>query len=131
MTETLVEVPGALLLGPPKSDAGRRTVAIPASLVPELERHLAAYVALEPDALVFTGAKGAPLRRSNWSVKWRAACSAVGIEALRFHDLRRTCDTLTAATGASTRELMHRIGNGSAQQQRSATRARPTEERDT
>ena len=65
-------------------------------------------------ALVFTGAKGAPLRRSNWSVKWRAACRAVGVERLRFHDLRHTCNTLTAATGASTRELMHRLGHSSA-----------------
>jgi integrase len=114
VTETLVEVPGALLLGPPKSDAGRRSVAIPASLVPELERHLASFVGSEHDALVFTGAKGAPLRRSNWSVKWREACSAVGVAGLRFHDLRHTCNTLTAATGASTRELMHRMGHSSA-----------------
>jgi integrase len=33
---------------------------------------------------------------------------------LRFHDLRHTCNTLTAATGASTRELMHRMGHSSA-----------------
>jgi integrase len=114
VTETLVEVPGALLLGPPKSDAGRRTVAIPASLVSELERHLATYVASGHNALMFTGAKGAPLRRSNWSVKWRAACVTVGVDGLRFHDLRHTCNTLTAATGASTRELMHRMGHSSA-----------------
>jgi integrase len=114
VTETLVEVPGALLLGPPKSDAGRRAVAIPASLVPELERHLATYVGPEGDAIVFTGAKGAPLRRSNWSVKWRAACRAVGVDGLHFHDLRHTCNTLTAAAGASTRELMHRMGHSSA-----------------
>ena len=114
VTETLVEVPGALLLGPPKSDAGRRAVAIPASLVPELDRHLATYVRPESDALVFTGTKGAPLRRSNWSIKWRTACRAVGVQGLRFHDLRHTCNTLTAATGASTRELMHRMGHSSA-----------------
>jgi integrase len=63
---------------------------------------------------VFIGAKGAPLRRSNWWVKWRAACGKVGVDGLRFHDLRHTCNTLTAATGASTRELMHRMGHSSA-----------------
>ena len=35
-------------------------------------------------------------------------------KALRLHDLRHTCNTLTAATGASTRELMHRMGHASA-----------------
>ncbi len=77
-----------------------------------LDLHLAP--ALGDVALVFTGAKGAPSRRSNWSVKWRAACRHVGVEGLRFHDLRHTCNTLRAATGASTRELMHRMAHSSA-----------------
>ena len=41
-------------------------------------------------------------------VKWRQAVSAIGIEGLHFHDLRRTRNTLTALTGASTRDLMTR-----------------------
>ena len=32
---------GSLLLGPPKSRAGRRIVGIPAAIVPDLENHLA------------------------------------------------------------------------------------------
>ena len=35
------------------------------------------------------------------------------MEDLHFHDLRHTANTLAAATGASTRELMHRMGHGS------------------
>jgi integrase len=35
---------GPLVLGPPKSQAGRRIVGIPAAIVPDLERHLAVYV---------------------------------------------------------------------------------------
>ena len=30
-----------------------------------------------------------------------------------FHDLRHTGNNLAAASGASTRELMHRVGHGS------------------
>lgn len=105
---------GSLDLGPPKSDAGRRTFAVPAVLMPELTDHLNRYVAQHADALVFVGAKGARLRRSNWSVIWKAATAKVGVPALRLHDLRHTCNTLTAATGASTRELMHRMGHASA-----------------
>jgi integrase len=36
-------------------------------------------------------------------------------ESFRFHDLRHTANTLTAAQGASTRELMHRIGPASSE----------------
>jgi integrase len=37
----------------------------------------------------------------------------VGVEELRFHDLRHTGTTLAAATGASTKELMVRMGHAS------------------
>jgi integrase len=87
---------------------------IPDALVPELVAHLDAFVAADDDARVFTGAKGASIRRHNWWAKWAAATEAVGVTGLRFHDLRHTCNTLTAATGASTRELMHRMGHASA-----------------
>jgi integrase len=34
-------------------------------------------------------------------------------EGFHFHDLRHTGDTRAAAAGASTKELMHRMGHGS------------------
>ena len=50
---------GKMILGPPKSRAGRRTVSIPAGIVPEIKAHLDKYAKPEGDALVFTGIKGA------------------------------------------------------------------------
>jgi integrase len=115
VVDNQVELSGGLLLvGPPKSEAGRRTLVVPDALVPELNAHLDAFVAPGGDARVFTGAKGAPIRRHNWWGKWNAATETVGLTGFRFHDLRHTCNTLTAATGASTRELMHRMGHSSA-----------------
>ena len=115
MVDNQVELSGGvLLIGPPKSEAGRRSIVILEALVPELVAHLDAFTAPEDDARVFTGAKGAPIRRHNWWVKWKDATEAVGLTGFRFHDLRHTCNTLTAATGASTRELMHRMGHSSA-----------------
>jgi integrase len=38
---------------------------------------------------------------------------AVGHDELRFHDLRHTGNTLAAATGASTKDLMTRMGHAS------------------
>ncbi len=106
---------GGATFGPPKSDAGIRTIAIPAPLIPELESHLAQYAAAGADGLIFVGAKGAHLTRSNWHPKWDAARRAVeGLpDGFHFHDLRHTSNTLAAATGASTRELMHRMGHSS------------------
>lgn len=104
---------GTLVVGPPKTAAGVRTVALPGPLVPELEAHLAAYCAPGPGALVFTGEKGGPLRDHVWQAKWAAARRALDVPGLHFHDLRHVANTLTAATGASTRELMHRMGHAS------------------
>jgi integrase len=101
------------VLGPPKSEAGRRRVAIPGELAYILERHLATYVGPSPDAVVFTGDKGAPITTQHWSKKFREAADASGAEGLHFHDLRHLAGTLAAATGASTRELMARLGHSS------------------
>ena len=43
-----------------------------------------------------------------------AAGNAVGIENLRPHELRHTAATLAAQTGATTKELMSRIGHATA-----------------
>ncbi len=90
---------GTHILGPPKSDAGVRTIAIPAILRPELEAHLATYVAPGKKSLVFCGPKGKPLRRATWYTAWSRAMAALGIEGMKPHDLRHTGNTLTAMTG--------------------------------
>jgi len=96
----------------PKTAAGRRKVAIPSNIVADLAAHLAAYVADDRDALVFTGAKGGPLRPHVLAMCWSAATEPVGLVGFHFHDLRHTSNTW-AATGASTRELMARMGHAS------------------
>jgi integrase len=51
---------GSVTFGPPKSDAGLRTVTIPTAICRDVRAHLRDFVPDEPDALVFTGAKGVP-----------------------------------------------------------------------
>ena len=107
---------GERVAGRPKSDAGFRTVALPSVLAVAIREHLDAYPPEGPDGLVFQGPKGAALRRNNFhrSVRWAHCVAAAGIpEGFRFHDLRHTGNTLAAASGASTRELMHRMGHAS------------------
>lgn len=44
---------------------------------------------------------------------WLKATQAAGFDGLRVHDLRHTAGTLAARTGATTKELMVRLGHAS------------------
>ena len=106
---------GELVLGPPKSRAGVRVIALPKPLLPALVAHLDAYGPDDDAGLLFIGDKGGALRRSNFNrrVSWREVVARVGVPHLHFHDLRHTGNTLAASSGVSTRDLMIRMGHDS------------------
>jgi integrase len=82
--------------------------------VEALAEHLAEYTEPGPDGLVFTTPRGAYLLRSPFNrFVWRPAVEQVGLDGLRVHDLRHTAATLAAAAGATTKELMERMGHTS------------------
>lgn len=102
----------------PKQES-RRTVTLPTQIADALTEHLHDYVGPARDDLLFHGPLGTPLSRHAWGRVWRAARDHVAEhdaslpDGLRFHDLRHTGNTMSAATGASTRELMARMGHRS------------------
>lgn len=104
-----------MVLGPPKSRAGKRVVSFPAVIVPALAAHLDAYVDDDPDAFVFLGAKGAFLRGSSFrrAANWYRTLDEMGVSGLHFHDLRHTGNTLAAQSGASLADLKARMGQDS------------------
>jgi integrase len=106
---------GEILLGPPKSKAGRRVVGIPDAIIPALREHLSIFAKEDPVALVFPGAKGGPLRRGNLNKMsaWPYAVKSIGVDGLHFHDLRHTGNTFAAASGAGLKDLMARMGHDS------------------
>jgi integrase len=104
---------GKLTDDEPKSRAGRRVVSFPREIAPELRWHLERFVDSEPDSQVFVGPKGGRLRRSNFRNIWIKAGEEAGLPGLHLHDLRHTGNTMAAATGASLRELMERMGHAS------------------
>jgi integrase len=107
---------GELILGPPKSAAGVRAVTVPPVVADYLSRHLDEYVAAKQDALLFTGLKGQPVRRSNFGkvVSWTKTVADLGLPGLHFHDLRHTGNVLAAQTpGTTLRDLMARMGHDS------------------
>ena len=113
---TLIErSDGSLTFGPPKTTAGLRTVTIPAAIRRDIRLHLDSIVSDRPDALVFTGATGAALRRSNFqrASRWTESVADVGLTGFHFHDLRHTGNALASRTGASLADLMARMGHSS------------------
>jgi hypothetical protein len=110
-----VEVGTAVVVKAPKTAAGVRTVALPAWLVPELAHHLATYADPAPDGRVFVGLCGATPLRRNFATIWKRAKQAAGAgvpDDRHFDDLRHAGNPF-AASGASTRELVGRMGHAS------------------
>lgn len=102
-----------MIVGPPKSKAGRRVVGIPQAIIPVLREHLAVYTKDDPGALVFPAPKGGPLRRSGFNklAAWPYAVQTIGMPGLHFHDLRHTGNMLAAESGVGLKDLMARMGH--------------------
>ena len=109
----LVHSDGTHAVGPPKSDAGRRTIAIPDNVLAMLTLHLAEHVEPRQDAWLFPGEADLPVTPRTLNRAWERARVAAGRPDLHLHDLRHSGLTWTAATGATTAELMHRAGHAS------------------
>lgn len=102
---------GQALIGPPKTEKSRRTVTVPRVLGPELRTHLATYAQPTEEGWVFTGDKGGPLGNTWFTSQWKQARDHVGLSELHLNDLRHLAGTLAAMTGATTREVMERLGH--------------------
>jgi integrase len=100
---TLTELQGGgLTFGPPKSDAGTRTVAFPDLITPVVHWHLSCFAQEGDDHLIFTGPNGAALRRGNFRRRiWLKALQAAGLPSIHFHDLRHTGNNLTEMSGVA------------------------------
>jgi integrase len=96
----------------PKNDSSRWTT-LPEFLVGELEQHLEQYAQPGPDGYVFTGPKGGPLAPVHWYKSFGLAREAIGMPELHPHDLRHAAGTIFAQQGATTREIMARLGHRS------------------
>lgn len=106
----LLESPGAAFDADPKTDAGKRTVAVPPHVLPFLQEHMSKWAG--PDR-VFVGRDGQPVRGDAIRQAFTRARRKVGMPGFRFHDLRHTGQTLAASAGATTRDLMRRLGHAS------------------
>jgi len=102
---------GKAVIGPPKTAAGQRTIAVPSNVLPVLRAHLGNYVASEPEAWLFSSTSGGPMLASTLDRIWQRSRRAIGRSDLFYHDLRHSGLTWSAASGASVAELMRRGGH--------------------
>jgi integrase len=105
-----VELDGEAFDTDPKTDAGRRIIAVPPHVLPILHEHAEQWAGKDR---FFVGRTGTPMRGNAISQAFVRARSRVGMESFTFHDLRHTGQTLAAATGATLKDLMKRLGHAS------------------
>lgn len=111
VAESVTDVDGRMIFGPPKSHA-RRWVPVPPFLRDELAAQLAGKA---PRDLVFPSAVGTPLRVQNFRRgHFDRAAAAAGVTGLVPHELRHTAASLAIGSGASIKGVQSMLGHASA-----------------
>jgi len=107
----VVKVKGAYLVGDTKTDAGLRTVHIPLALAEDLELHLSRHVGSDPDGLIFPAPNGGHLHSSSFARAFHKAAVVAGRPDATPHTLRHTGASLATSAGATTADVMARLGH--------------------
>ena len=105
--QTLQWVDGRLVFQPPKTRSSRRVIPLPPFVVTALRAHWkqqeqerrAAGERWQETGLVFTAPRGRPISPRVLIEHWHQLRQTVGLDQLRFHDLRHTCVSLLLALG--------------------------------
>lgn len=96
-------------IGPPKSEAGHRTVTVPPHVAGLLIDHLGTLASR--DALLFTNVTGAQIRPTSFRKVFERAATTAGRPDVSPHMLRHFGAVQAALVGATLRELMDRLGH--------------------
>ena len=104
-----------------KTPQSRRTISLPAGLIPALRTHRTRQIeerlALgekwkgEGWRLVFTSTIGTPLDPRNLTDRYKALLERAGLPAIRFHDLRHSCASLLIAQGVPMEIVKETLGH--------------------
>jgi integrase len=135
--EAMDETLSGLAFKKPKTDSGRRTISLPASLIPELRAHRDAMVRswaglrgaalpdnaavldrLPPETLVFgvfdqEAGAWLPRRPRNFTHAWSNAVKSLKLPAVTLHALRHTHASQLIAAGVDIVTVSRRLGHAS------------------
>jgi integrase len=121
VSRTMADLNGKLVETEPKTEAGKRTVGIPAFILEELRAYLGNR-RLDHDAHVFTGLNGGQWRHGNFYGRhFRKAVNKLvdagtwpaRLRPLRFHDLRHTYASILVEQGAHPKLMSEAMGHSS------------------
>lgn len=121
VVQQVVNVGGELVLGPPKSESGLRTVALDQGTTQLLRLHksrqnldrLLAGPEWKDQGFVFTQTDGAVISPAHVTRHFQVLVARHGLPQIRLHDLRHLSATLGLASGESLKEVSDRLGHSS------------------
>lgn len=97
-----------------KTPNSRRTLALPADVIGELEAHREVVGSeVQGGGLVIAAGSGQPINPSNTRRSLKRLAAAAGIPAVRVHDLRHTHASLALAAGVPVEVVSRRLGHAS------------------
>jgi integrase len=102
--------------GPPKSDASRRSLELPAELVRALKAWKVSRHPLfkQPDAYVFSSSTGKPLHRAYLTKGLHAACDRAGAPKIGLHGCRHSFASILIARGKPPTQVAELLGHADA-----------------
>jgi integrase len=117
--QSLEETKTGLVFKPPKTQKGRRSVALPLMTVEVLRRHrveqaearLASGRVYQDHGLVIARANGEPIRPSTVTKAFEDLARNAGLQGTRFHDLRHTHATTLLRHGVHPKVVSERLGH--------------------
>lgn len=113
VAETATDVGGQVIVGPPKTDRGVRSVPIPAAVAEVLAQHIGTLGSSERGPILFPAPGGGYLRLNGFRARfWQPAVKAAGIEGkVTPHMLRHTAVTRWIREGTDLPTAAKRAGH--------------------
>lgn len=114
---------GDIVFRQPKTDKGRRQIALSPSTILVLKEHREAQdkqkkalgLTVLEDALVFTRADGRPMLPDSVTHAWKKLSGRTGLKGIRLHDARHTHASLMLKQGVHPKVVQERLGHASIQ----------------
>jgi integrase len=111
VTQTVQRSRGHAVIGPPKTAASRRVVAVPGFVIEVLALHIRKF-GLAPDGRLFRTRGGGYIGSQELGDAFRRALEECGLEG-RWHDLRHTSVAFAIQLGAHPKQIQARLGHSS------------------
>ncbi|MCP2323456.1 integrase [Hamadaea flava] len=116
--EQMIVIDGQTLLGPPKSEAGRRTLALDETSVKIFRQYRREQARLRGGKLdvldpLFTRVDGNPVRPDWLTREFQRRCADLGLPPVRLHDIRHGSVSIDGAAGVPLKLTSQRAGHSS------------------